>query len=217
MTTTFEGLDSTEENDQEKLLGEIGQLHPHLLEQLRGGLLQPQMKILEIGCGYGNNIRFFIKHRYQAFATDQSEESIQLIREYLPGWNPVLNPENFQPADPLALPFDDGFFDYAFSLHFSGFTKTFQTLQSLIGEALRVIKPSGVLFLQLETSIGLEGKILHLTGNRYLLQDGHEKFLLSEQEVNEVLNNLKCSTIRPMITVMNHAGQSNTILSLIKN
>jgi tellurite methyltransferase len=213
MLKAIDGIDS---NDQEKLLGELGQLNLHLLEQVRNGQIQPQMKILEIGCGYGHNIRFFIKHGYDAYGIDKSEEAIQLIKEYLPGWNPSLKTENFQVAEPLTLPFQEGFFDYTYALHFSEFTNNADSLAPLLKEALRVVKPSGVLFLQLETNIGLEGKVLHLTGNRYLMQDGQEKILISETELNNLVKSLNCNSLLPMTTLMYHSKKSYTFLTLLK-
>lgn len=217
MATTFEAVEHSDSEDQDKLLREIGQLNLRLLEQVMEGHIQPQMKILEICCGYGHNIRFFIKHGYKAFGVDKSEEAIQLIREYLPGWNSSLNINNFQLADPLNLPFDDNTFDYSYALHFSELTLNTDNLRALIKEGLRVIKPSGVLFLELETNIGLDGKILHLIGNRYLMQDGHEKILVAEKEIEEILKTLKCRTLPPLTTFIYHSKKSYTYLSLIKN
>jgi ubiquinone/menaquinone biosynthesis C-methylase UbiE len=217
MTTTFEAVDGTDFSDQEKLLGELGQLNLSLLEQIREGHIQPQMKILEICCGYGHNIRFFIKHGYKAYGIDSSDEAIQLIKEYLPGWNSSLRADNFQVGDPLSLPFEDNFFDYVYSLHLSEQTRNTDYLTALLKEALRVLKSSGVLFLQIETNIGLDGKVLHLIGNRYLMQDGHEKVLLSEKELNHILKALNCRILPPLTTLMYHSKKSYTYLSLSKN
>ena len=202
--------------DQEKLLSELGQLNLQLLEEIREGHIQPQMKILEIGCGYGYNIRFFIKHGYDAYGIDESEEAIQLIREYVPGWNSKLKVNNFRAAVPESLPFDDDYFDYAYALHFSEITGDGKKLSTLLKEAMRVLKSSGVLFLQLETSIGLQGKVLHIVGNKYLMQDGKEKILWSEDELKEILNQVGCNTLPIMKTLLYHSRMSITFLSLTK-
>ena len=217
MTSIFEATEGTEKNHQERILNDMGQVNLQLLELIRDGLIEPSMKIFENCCGFGHNIRFFIKHGYNSFGTDVSEEAIQLIKEYLPGWNSSIKSNNFQVADPLALPFDDNSFDFSYALHFCELTKNAEYLAALIKEALRVIKSSGILFLLLETSIGLEGKVLHLSGNRYLMQDGSERILLSENEVSQLVKSLNLKTLSLPVTVLQHSKRSQTYICLIKN
>lgn len=217
MTGTFEAIGGLEKNHQERILNDLGQVNLQLLELIRDGLIEPSMKIFENCCGFGHNIRFFIKHGYNSFGTDVSEEAIQLIKEYLPGWNSSIKANNFQVADPLALPFEDNTFDFSYALHFSELTKNTENLAAFIKEAIRVIRSSGILFLLLETSIGLEGKILHISGNRYLMQDGSERVLLSEKEIKHLVKSLNLKTLSAPLTVLQHSKRSQTYISFIKN
>ena len=45
----------------------------------------------------------------------------------------------------------------------------------------RVLKPGGLLFCRVASSIGIESKIKPISGRRYLLPDGSERYLVDEE------------------------------------
>jgi hypothetical protein len=48
----------------------------------------------------------------------------------------------------------------------------------MLGEMWRVLRPGGLFFARLASTIGIEGLVRNLQERRYLLPDGSERFLV---------------------------------------
>jgi hypothetical protein len=73
----------------------------------------------------------------------------------------------------------------------------------------RVLKPHGLLFCRLASSIGLEGARL-LGGNRYLLPDGSERYLVSADRLLTMTDRLGATLLDPLKTTVVHDQRSMT-------
>jgi len=95
-------------------------------------------RILEGGCGRGQNVWSLSEQGFDGYGVDYATETVKLINRFAPNLK-VL------PADVRHLPFPDGFFDGYRSLgvieHF------YEGFSEIIDEAARVIQPGGYLFL----------------------------------------------------------------------
>jgi tellurite methyltransferase len=159
----------------------FGNIDIYLFDQLLKGRYDDCKKVLDIGCGGGRNLHWFLKNGYEVFGVDQSADAVaackQLAVELAPA-NP-LNNFNVTMADHLM--FDGGAFDLVISsavLHFARDEKHFD---QMVREAFRVLKSGGYLFARLASDIGIEKLIKPLGNGRYLLPDGSERFLVNQQ------------------------------------
>lgn len=158
-------------------------------------LLPPHQKILELGCGAGNDSNYFAMLGHQVLATDFSEVAIEKNREFYKNDNltfEVLDISN-------ALPFKNNSYDLVYarlSLHYFTDEKT----REIVGEIARILKPGGLLaFVCKSTSdpkygVGkmIEkdmyengGHVRHFFSKNYtekLLQDEFETLKLEEGE-----------------------------------
>lgn len=103
-----------------------------------------RIRVLELGCGTGANLLFFAKEGLQVAGTDGSQSAIRLARESLEkhGLAATLHVHDF--AD--GLPFPDSSFDLVLdraSLTHNALSVVART----VGEAHRVLKPSGLLLI----------------------------------------------------------------------
>ena len=64
----------------------------------------------------------------------------------------------------------------------------------------RVLKPEGYLFIRLATDIGIENMVQQLNNGRYLLPDGSERFLVSEEQILHYTKLLKGYLFEPIKT-----------------
>jgi len=60
------------------------------------------------------------------------------------------------------------------------FARDDEHFQSMLHGTWRVLKPGGVFFCRLASSIGMERQIQHLAGRRFRLPDGSERYLVDE-------------------------------------
>jgi len=64
----------------------------------------------------------------------------------------------------------------------------------------RVLKPSGLFFARLASTISIEEKIEKITERRYLLPDGSERFLVDEEMLVSITENLGGAFVEPLKT-----------------
>ena len=82
-------------------------------------------------------------------------------------------------------------------LHFAENEKHFN---QMLREMWRVLKPSGMFFARLASTIGIENKVEKISERRYLLPDGSERFLVDEEMLIAATENFGATFIEPIKT-----------------
>ncbi|MFC2173402.1 class I SAM-dependent methyltransferase [Acidobacteriota bacterium] len=179
----------------------LGNIDIYLFDQVLKGRFKPGMTILDAGCGEGRNIAFFLRCGFNVFAVDSSPKKIEKLRRMPAGLTSPLPPEHFRVGQVDALSFDDGSFDAVISnavLHFASDEAQFR---AMLLEMWRVLRPGGFLFCRLASSIGIEDRIEHLSGRRYSLPDGTDRFLVDEAMLLSLTGELEGRLLDPIKTV----------------
>ena len=78
------------------------------------------------------------------------------------------------------MSFPNGFADFVISSAVLHFARDDDHFQAMLRETWRVLKPGGLLFCRLASSIGMERQIKPLGQRRFLLPDGSERYLVDE-------------------------------------
>ncbi len=178
----------------------FGDIDIYLFDQILKNRFQPEMKILDAGCGGGRNLVYFLRENYQIFAVDRNAEAIEQIRFFASSVSPNLSPENFQISPVEKMPFENEFFDAIISNAVLHFAENERHFTEMLGEMWRVLKIGGFLFARLASSIGIENLIEPLGGGRYFLPDGSERFLVNEKMLISLTERLGGSWIEPLKT-----------------
>lgn len=148
--------------------------------------ISPQAKILELGCGVGNDAAFLAKNGYDVVATDFSDIAIKKnTKRYKTIGNLV-----FQVLDMSApLGYEDNTFDVVYarlSLHYFKDEVT----QNIFKEIYRVLKPNGLLcFICKSVNDPLYGQGKQLEADMFELE-GHIRHFFSEGYVKKFLAGL---------------------------
>ncbi len=84
----------------------------------------------------------------------------------------------------------------------------------MLAEMWRVLRPGGLFFARLASTIGIEGLIRNLQGRRYLLPDGSERFLVDEAMLLQAAERRGATWIEPLKTtvVQNQRSMSTWVL-----
>jgi tellurite methyltransferase len=192
----------------------FGGIDIYLFDQLLKGRLRPGMRLLDAGCGSGRNLNYFLQGGFDVCGVDQSAESIAQVRGLAASLAPNLSPNNFrvEPAEKLSFP--DGDFDVVISSAVLHFALDEAHWQGMVREMWRVLKPGGIFFARLASTIGIEHQVEHLTGRRYRLPDGSVRFLVDESMLMTMTENLGGRWLEPLKTVVvqNLRSMSNWIL-----
>jgi SAM-dependent methyltransferase len=157
---------------------QLGQIDIYFFDQLLRSNIMPGMRVLDAGCGPGRNLVYLLREGYEVFGSDQSPEAIAQTRTLAAALAPHLPAENFrvEPIESISHP--DGAFDLVICSAVLHFARDDAHFNAMLHNLWRVLKPSGLLFCRLASTIGMPHK--HLTGHRYLAPDGVERFCVDE-------------------------------------
>ena len=180
----------------------FGGIDIYLFDQLLKGRFVPGMRILDAGCGSGRNLVYFLRAGYEVFAIDESSEALAQTRRLAAELAPHLPPENFRAEPGERMSFRDESFDVVISSAVLHFARTEEQWNSMISEMWRVLKPGGIFFARLASSIGMEDKVELIGGRRHKLPDGSERFLVDESMLLRVTEELSGELFEPIKTTV---------------
>ena len=190
---------------------QFGQIDIYLFDQLLKGRVSPEMRILDAGCGSGRNLVYFLREGYGVYAADFDPQAVNSVRALARMFSPALAASNFRVEAVEAMSFEEGCADVVLSsavLHFARDQAHFDAM--LLG-SWRVLKPDGLFFCRLASTIGMEGQFQPIEGRRFRLPDGTERFLVDEALLNGLAERLGGELVDPLkTTVVQHQRSMTT-------
>ncbi len=178
----------------------FGEIDIYLFDQILKNRFSGKRKILDAGCGGGRNIVYFLRTGCQVFGIDKSPQAITRVRLLAETLAPNLPSENFQVSGVEELPFPENSFDVVISSAVLHFAENERHFREMLAEMWRVLKPDGLFFARLASSIGIENLIKPIGNNRYLLPDGSERFLVDEKTLISATHQLGGILVEPIKT-----------------
>jgi tellurite methyltransferase len=193
---------------------QFGSIDIYLFDQLLKGRITSAMRVLDAGCGSGRNLVYFFRSGFNTSGVDQSSEAIAQIRSLAAQLAPYLPVDNFRVAAIEQMPFGDESFDVVISSAVLHFARDESHWHSMVREMWRVLKPGGIFFARLASTIGMEDKVKQIEGRRYHLPDGSDRFLVDEQMLLATTKTLGGEWLEPLKTVVvqNMRSMSNWVL-----
>lgn len=159
---------------------QFGAIDIYLFDQLLRGRITPDMRVLDVGCGAGRNVHYFLREGYDVHGVDGNPDAIAAVRTLAAQLAPQLPPENFHTEAIETMSVPSAFAEVVVCnavLHFAADETHFD---AMLTQCWRVLKPGGLFFCRLASSIGMEHRVQRLSRGRYLLPDGSERFLVDE-------------------------------------
>lgn len=98
-----------------------------------------RVKVLDLGCGAGNNAKFFAENGFSVFGIDGSKTVIDVCKKRFNQWRLK---GDFVQGDFLALPFKNSFFDLVVDRESLYANKT-SDIKEIITEVYKKLKPGG--------------------------------------------------------------------------
>lgn len=178
----------------------FGDIDIYLFDQLLKGRINPSMRLLDAGCGNGRNLVYFLRNGYQIFAIDADARAVHYVRELARQRAPGLAKDHLLVAEVAELPFADEEFDLVISSAVLHFAKDESHFNRMLDEMWRVLKPGGMFFARLASSIGIEHLIRKREGRWFRLPDGTERFLVDEAMLRSASQRLKGKWLEPLKT-----------------
>lgn len=164
-----------------QLQDEFGAIDIYLFDQLLKGQFDDRRAVLDAGCGNGRNLPYFLQNGFTVYGIDSDPAAIGHVRRLAAKLAPALPASQFVHGDLCNLPWRDRTMDAVLSsavLHFAADEERFG---AMLREMWRVLKPGGLLFARLASTIGLEAPVRWIEGRRARLPDGSVRFLVDER------------------------------------
>jgi len=161
----------------------FGNIDIYLFDQLLKGTYSQCHKILDVGCGGGRNLIYFLQHNYDVYGIDPNPEAITAVQELSVALTGKHKTGNFTVGFAETMPFDDHTFDLVICSAVLHFAQSRQHFEAMLTKMWQVIKPGGYLFARLASNIGIEALVQSLGQGQYLLPDGSERYLITEQDL----------------------------------
>jgi tellurite methyltransferase len=193
---------------------QFGQIDIYLFDQLLRGRITPGMRVFDAGCGRGRNLVYLLREGYDVFGVDADPRGIQAIRHLAP----TLKADNFRVETIESNSFPDAFADVVISSAILHFARDDDHFQAMLRGTWRVLKPGGLFFCRLASSIGLESQVKRLSsGRRFLLPDGSERYLVDEAMLVLLTQELGGQLADPLKTTVVQNQRSMTTWVVRKN
>ena len=196
---------------------QFGQIDIYLFDQLLKGRITPGMRILDAGCGSGRNIVYFLREGYEVFAADSDAQSVDHVRSLARKFAPALPASNFRVESVEHMSFDEGCADVVISntvLHLAADDAQFE---SMLQGSWRVLKPGGLFFCRVASTIGMESQFKRIKGRRFLAPDGAERYLVDEPMLASIAERLGAELAEPLKTTVVQNQRAMTTWVVQKN
>ena len=184
------------------LENQFGQIDIYLFDQLLRGRIRPGMRVLDAACGGGRNLVYFLQSGYDVFATDGDPAAIDAVRRLAAQRAPRLPASNFRVEPVERMTFPDGLADVVLSSAVLHFARDEAQFEAMVQEMWRVLKPTGLFFCRLASSIGMENRVRPVGGRRFVLPDGSERFLVDERMLMDLTAGLGSRLLDPLKTTV---------------
>ncbi|MGA3185777.1 MAG: class I SAM-dependent methyltransferase [Bryobacteraceae bacterium] len=185
---------------------QFGPIDIYLFDQLLRGRIARGMRIVDAGCGFGRNLVYLLNEGYEVYGVDQDPQAIA-----------SLPAGNFRVESVEKMSFPDAFADVVISSAVLHFARDDHQFRAMLDNMWRVLKPGGLLFARLASSIGIENQITNIAGRRFLLPDGSERYLVDEALLCDLTQLLGGRLLDPLKTTVVQNQRAMTTWVVRKN
>jgi SAM-dependent methyltransferase len=189
----------------------FGAIDIYLFDQLLRRRITPGMAVFDAGCGAGRNLAYLLQAGYDVRAVDADPAAIEAVRRLAAALAPSLPADNFR-AEPLeAHSVPDASADVVLSSAVLHFARDDGQFAAMLRGSWRVLRPGGLFFCRLASSIGIGSEVHRIAGRRHRLPDGSTRYLVDEDLIAMWTNRLGADLADPIkTTVVQHQRAMTT-------
>lgn len=179
---------------------QFGHIDIYLFDQILRGNITPGMRVLDAGCGDGRNLVYMLREGFEVFALDANPDAIRRVNQLSASLNTGLPAENFRVGSVERMPFPDKFADVVLCSAVLHFAKDERHFRSMLSELWRVLRPGGILFSRLGSTIGMSFE--RVREKVFKTGDGSEWFLVDQEMLLTLTEEMNGVLIDPLKTTV---------------
>lgn len=184
----------------------------YLIDQLLKGRVEPGARIVDVGCGSGRNLTWFLTDpdAFEVTVVEPREEALDALEERLRALGVELKSHEIHRAaiEDTALP--ERSFDLVICCAVLHFARDDEHFEAILRATWRLVAPGGLMFVRLATSIGIEDQVVSLGKGWYRLPDESERYLLDEARLLALTQDIGGELLDPLKTTIVQGLRSMT-------
>ncbi len=212
---------------------QFGNIDIYVFDQLLRGRIAPGMRVFDAGCGGGRNLVYFLRNGYEVCGNDADANAIASVRSLAASLAPGRR-YDFRVEAIEETSFPDAHADVVMASAVLHFARDPHHFEAMLREMWRVLRPGGLFFARLASSIGIENLIRPIGGpasaaagrsgeippelarpgasggGRYRLPDGSDRYLVDAAAIEDWTRVLGGTLIDPIKTTVVHCQRAMT-------
>lgn len=188
----------------------FGHIDIYLFDQLLKGRITARDRVLDAGCGSGRNLFYLMKMGCAVSAVDSRPDAVAGVAELAVELGTGLPPENFRVEPVEALSFADESFDVVISSAVLHFAQDDAHFDAMVRAMWRVLRPGGMFFARLASSVAIENTIRPLGRGHFILPDGSDRYLVTTEKIEQLTTALGGQLLDPLKTTVVDVQRSMT-------
>ena len=195
--------------DPASLRTEFGAIDIYLFDQLLRGRIETGMRVFDAGCGGGRNLVYLLRQGYEVCGNDADPNAIAQVHAVAAALA-LGRAHDFRVEPVEQTSFPDAHADVVIASAVLHFARDPGHFEAMLRQMWRVLRPAGLFFARLASTIGIEGQVSPIGAGRFRLQDGSDRFLVDAAAVASWTARLGGTLIDPIKTTVVHEQRSMT-------
>lgn len=191
------------------LQSEFGNIDIYVFDQLLRGRIKPGMRVFDAGCGGGRNLVYLLREGYDVCGNDADANAIAKVRSLAASLAPG-RAHDFRVEAIEQTSFPDASADVVLASAVLHFARDPVHFEAMLRQMWRVLRPGGLFFARLASSIGIAADIVSLGDGRYRLPDGSDRFLVDAAAIESWTAQLGGTLLDPIKTTVVDGQRSMT-------
>jgi tellurite methyltransferase len=192
-----------------RLADEFGNIDIYVFDQLLRGRIAAGQRIFDAGCGGGRNLVYLLRQGFEICGNDASAAAIAEVRAMAAAIAPESRPDlRVEAIEQTSFPPDSA--DVVLASAVLHFARDDAHFEAMLRALWRTLKPGGLFFARLASSIGIADEVRPIGGGRYQLPDGSDRYLVDAAAIAEWTKRLGGVLIDPIKTTVVHRQRSMT-------
>jgi tellurite methyltransferase len=191
------------------LAEQFGNIDIYVFDQLLRGRIARGMRVFDAGCGGGRNLVYLLRNGYDICGNDIDANAIAQVRGLAAslGGGGTFD-FRVEPIEQTSFP--DQHADVVIASAVLHFARDAAHFEAMLRQLWRVVKPEGLFFARLASTIGIAEDVRSLGGGRYRLPDGSDRYLVDAATIESWTARLGGVLIDPIKTTLVHEQRSMT-------
>ena len=191
----------------------FGDIDLELLDLILKGQFEGRKKILDVGCGEGRNLIYFLQHDFDVYAIDSDRSSVELVRYMAKnfGKDPQkIHQKTIQDVTEI------GKMDAVICSRVLHFSENEESFLCSWRNIVQLLKPGSLLFFSMDSMIGFQNHVTRQSDSKYQFKDGSVRFLLNDELLEKMDVSATFENISQVKTIHYADQHAQTILCLKK-